>query len=137
MRKVGLLILLLLEGCMSDHPKIRPLRPLEIATAPYQDVATTVLTGTLMYEGDCLIFRDEKSRQLLTPVVPDGSTFNGSALLFHLPGKSDQWLSINQELLITGEPLDWTKFGSVDYEPVHHQCGAFPPFLVTNVRPAD
>lgn len=78
MRKVGLLILLLLEGCMSDHPKIRPLRPLEIATAPYQDVATTVLTGTLMYEGDCLIFRDEKSRQLLTPVVPDGSTFNGS-----------------------------------------------------------
>lgn len=135
MRKAALLTILALGGCMSDHPRIRPLHPLEIATAPYRDVAPSALTGTLMYEGGCLIFRDEHSRALLTPVVPTGSTFNGSALLFHLPGKSDQWVAINQEVLLYGEPLQWPSLAGE--APMQQQCGAYPPFFVSEVRPAD
>ena len=137
MRKAGLVAILALGGCMSEHPSIRPLRPLEIATAQYRDVATSALTGSLMYEGGCLIFRDDESRALMTPVVPAGSSFNGSALLFHLPGKADQWLAISQEIVIYGEPMQWTRLDGSQYQPVHHQCGAFPPFYVSAVRPAD
>ena len=135
MRKAAFLTILALGGCVSDHPRIRPLHPLEIATAPYDDVAGTPLTGTLMYEGGCLIFRDEKSRVLLTPVMPTGSSFNGSALLFHLPGKSDQWVAVNQEVLLYGEPISWSALA--DEAPVQRQCGAFSPFFVSAVRPAD
>ena len=137
MRKAGIGLILALGGCMSQHPSIRPLRPLEIATAPYQDVVTTALTGSLMYEGGCLLFRDDQSRALLMPVWPAGSSFNGTALLFHLPGKSDQWLPVAQEVVLYGEPLQWTTFGTAMYQPVEHQCGAFAPFLVSSIRPAD
>lgn len=137
MRKAGLIVMLVLGGCMNDHPRIRPLRPLEIATAPYQDVATTALTGTLMYEGGCLLFRDEPSRALLMPVWPAGSSFNGTALLYHLPGKSDQWVAVSQEVLLYGQPLQWPTLAGIPYQPIHLQCGAYQPFFVTAVRPAD
>ena len=43
MRKVGLLAILVLSGCVNDHPAVRPLRPLEIATAPYQPLVSFLL----------------------------------------------------------------------------------------------
>jgi hypothetical protein len=58
-------------------------------------------------------------------------------LLFHLPGKADQWVAVGQEVLLSGQPLQWSTLGSSAYQPVEHQCGAYPPFFVTAVRPAD
>ena len=135
MRKAGLLTIFLLGGCMSEHPSIRPLRPLEIATTPYRDVATTALTGSLMYEGGCLLFRDDETRALMMPVWPAGSSFNGTALLYHLPGKADQWIPISQEVVLYGEPTQWSAFTT--YQPFQHQCGTFAPYYVGAVRPAD
>jgi hypothetical protein len=137
MRKAGLLVILLLGACMSNQPKVRPLRPLEIATAPYQPLATTALTGSMMYEGGCLLFRDDQSGAILMPVWPTGSSFNGTALLYHLPGKSDQWLAVAQEVLLSGQPISWTTLGGIPYEPIHRQCGGYAPFFVSAVRPAD
>jgi hypothetical protein len=137
MRKAALVAILLLSGCVSDHPAIRPLRPLEIATAAYQPVATTALTGSLMYEGGCLLFRDEGSGALLMPVWPAGSSFNGTALLYHLPGKSDQWVAVSQEVMLYGQPLQWPTLSGVFYQPFQHQCGSYAPFFVSSVRPAD
>jgi hypothetical protein len=116
---------------------VRPLRPLEIATAPYQDVATTAFTGTLMYEGGCLLFRDEGSGAILMPVLPAGSSFNGTAISYHLPGKADQWVAIAEEVVLYGQPLKWGTLSGPVYDPVHNQCGAYPPFFVTRVRPSN
>src|SRR5690348_12974805 len=137
MRKAFLAAFLVLGGCFNNHPAVRPLRPLEIATAPYQPLATIALTGSMMYEGGCLLFRDEQSGAILMPVWPAGSSFNGTALLYHLPGKSDQWVAVAQEVLLSGQPLQWSALGSAAYQPIEHQCGAYPPFFVTSVRPAD
>ena len=137
MRKAGLFALLVVAGCVSNHPVVRPRRPLEIATAPYQALATTTLTGTLMYEGGCLLFRDEESGTIFLPVFPTGSSFNGNALLFHLPGKGEQWLAVTQELLIYGHPIQWQDLVTPVYEPMQRQCGAYAPFFVANVRPAN
>jgi hypothetical protein len=137
MRKAGLFLLLILGGCMSNQPKIRPLRPLEIATAPYREIATGVSTGSLMYEGGCLLFHDEATDALLMPVWPDGSTFNGTAVVFHQPGKMDQRLIIAEEFQVAGQPLDWGGLGGLPYEPFQHECGAYKPFLVSAIRPAD
>jgi hypothetical protein len=136
MRKAGLLIFLLLGACMSTHSGIRPLRPLEIATAPYQQVATIAMTGSLMYEGNCLLFRDEDSKALLMPVWPSGSTFNGTAVLFHQPGKADQRIMVAEEFRMDGQSLEWASLMSEAYSPFEHQCG-MQPFFVTRVRPAD
>lgn len=137
MRKVGLLAVLMLSGCLSNHPAVRPLRPLEIATAPYQPLATTALTGSLMYEGDCLLFRDDHKGTILMPVWPSGSSFNGTALLYHLPGKADQWVAVTQEVMLSGQPIGWPALGGVSSEPLQRQCGAYAPFFVSQVRPAD
>jgi hypothetical protein len=139
MRKAGLVLIALLSGCVPHQgiKLVRPLHPLEIATAPYQEVATTALTGTLMYEGGCLLFRDEGSHVLFMPVWPDGSSFNGNALLYHLPGKGDQWVAITQEVLLYGQPLQWNALHADTYLPIEHQCGAYPPYFVTQVRPAN
>jgi hypothetical protein len=136
MRKAALVAILMLGGCFGRHG-IRPLRPLEIPTAPYQDVATTALTGSLMYEGGCLLFRDDESRAVVMPVWPAGSTFNGTAVSYHLPGKSDQWMAVAQEMLLYGQPLRWQTLGAPPYRPFRGQCGAYPPFFVTGVRPAN
>ena len=136
MRKAALLTIFALAGCL-EHPGIRPLRPLEIATAPYQPVASVALPGSLMYEAGCLIFRDEQSGALMTPVLPTGSSFNGTALAFHLPGKADQWVAINQEVLLYGEPVQWAALPGAPYQAIQHQCGAYAPFFVTGVRPAN
>ena len=54
--------LALLAGCVTT-PGIRPLKPLEIPTAPYQEVVTSSLLGSLSYEGGCLLFHDEKATE--------------------------------------------------------------------------
>lgn len=137
MRRAGLVAIVMLAGCVSNHLAVRPLRPLEIATAPYQPLATTALSGSFMYEGGCLLFRDDESGSLLMPVLPSGSSFNGNALLFHLPGKADQWLAVSQEVLIYGQPIQRQALIAPTYAPIEQQCGAYAPFFVNHVRPAN
>jgi hypothetical protein len=136
MRKAALIIALLLGGCAYRGGGIRPLRPLEIALSAYNPVAAEALTGSLMYEGGCLLFRDDKSGGLLLPVWPAGSTFNGTAVLFHHPGKSDQWVIIAQEFVIEGQREPWATLGPGSYFAFQNQCRA-QPFTVARVRPAD
>jgi hypothetical protein len=137
MRRAGLFALVLLGSCTTyAHRGIRPLRPLELATAPYQETATTALTGSLMYEGGCLLFRDELSTARLLPVWPTGSVFNGTSVIFHQPGKADQPVLIGQEFVMEGRPLIWPALSTSVYSPFQHQCAA-QPFLVARVRPAD
>jgi hypothetical protein len=135
MRKAGLAVAMLLCGCAS-HSGPRPLRPLEVATAPYHQVVTAALTGSLMYEGDCLLFRDEESGALLLPVWPAGSSFNGTAVLFHLPGKAEQRVMVAEEFRMDGQPLEWTTLAGEAYAPFQRECGV-QPFFVSRVRPAD
>jgi len=137
MRKAGLfLVCMLLAGCFS-RPLIKPLKPLEIPLAPYQGVVTAALAGSLMYEGDCLLFRDEETKNLLMPIWPVGSTFNGTAVLFHQPGKSDQHVMVAEEFVMEGQPLLWGRLQPGYYLPFQHQCPGYQAFFVSSVRPAD
>ena len=77
MRKAGLLVLLLLASCEAHDSHIRPLRPLEIAVAPYREGPTVALAGSLMYEGGCLLFREDRSKAQLLPVWPYGPCSTG------------------------------------------------------------
>lgn len=134
MRKATLVMLGLLQACASSG--VHPLRPQEIATAPYQPLITAALAGSLMYEGDCLLFRDEQTHAYLMPVWPIGSSFNGTAVLFHEPGKADQRIMVAEEFLMEGQPLQWSALGTAFYEPFHRQCGA-QPFFVSSAHPAN
>lgn len=135
MRKAGpISFLLLLAGCAS-HGGIRPLHPLELATAPFQGVAAASLTGSLLYENNCLLFRPQSGGAFLLPVWPTGSIFNGTAVIFHEPGKADQPIMISQQFVMSGQPLGWPQVPG-DYAPFQHQCPG-EPFMVSEVRPAD
>jgi len=135
MRKTVLIVVALLAGCVT-RSGIRPLRPLEIATAPYQDVVTTALDGSLMYEGGCLFFRNEATHAYLMPVWPVGSEFNGTSVIFHQPGKADQRVMVAEEFVMEGQPLQWSVLSQPAYVPFRRQCVA-QPFFVSSVRPAD
>ena len=136
-RKLAMLAAILLQGCVaSGHERIRPLRPLELATAPYQERVTSALTGSLMYEGGCLLFRPEGTRAWLLPVWPSGSIFNGTSVIFHEPGKAEQPILISQQFVMKGRLLPWAALSMAAYAPFEHQCSA-QPFLVSGVRPAD
>lgn len=135
MRTPTVFSLLLLAGCVSNNG-IRPLRPHELAVAPYQETITSALTGTLMYEGGCLMFRNEGVAGYLLPVWPVGSTFNGTSVIFHEPGKVDQPVLIGEEFVMSGQPLPWSTLAAPTYLPFHNQCGV-QPFFVSSVRPAD
>src|SRR5438270_5491688 len=134
MRALFLLSASLLVGCASNG--IRPLQPLEIATAPYQGVVTTRLTGSLMYEGGCLLFRDDSKRRHLYPIWPDGSLFDGTSVLFHEPGRSDQRIVLAEEFLMEGQPVAWSRLPGPRMLLHQRQCGGVP-FAVLGVRPAD
>jgi hypothetical protein len=137
MRKAGPIILLLLTSCATgDEHHVRPLRPLELATAPYQEFITNQLAGSLAYEGSCLLFREDRTNSWLMPIWPMGSVFNGTSVIFHEPGKADQQLLVAQQLAIEGRALSWRDLDANYYGPFAHQCAA-QPFLVTKVRPAD
>jgi hypothetical protein len=137
MRHAGMIAVLLLQGCAaSGVHRIRPLRPLELATAPYQQSSAAALTGSLMYEGGCLLFRPDESAERVLPIWPVGSIFNGTSLIFHQPGKADQPILIAQQFVMTGRRVAWRALSPAAYAPFEHQCGA-QPFLVSDVRPAD
>jgi hypothetical protein len=124
----------LLTGCVSNG--VPPLRPLEIATAPYRGITTTALTGTLMYEGGCLLFRDEGNRIQLMPVWPDGSSFNGTSVTFHEPGKAEQRIIVTEEVVLEGQPLQWSSLPGARIAVYQRQCGR-QPFAVLHVHPAN
>ena len=137
MRKAGFFfVFMLLAGC-APKPLIRPLLPLEIPLAQYQDVVTAALTGSMMYEGQCLLFRDEASKSYLMPIWPAGSSFNGSAVRFHQPGKSDQHVLVAEEFVMEGQPLLEARLSHEYYEPFWRECPGAQPFFVVSVRPAN
>src|SRR3954454_11179856 len=137
MRKATLSVLVLLQACAATSTGgVHPLRPLEIATAPYQGIVTAALPGSLMYEGNCLLFRDEATKSYLMPVWPIGSSFNGTAVLFHQPGKANQRIMVAEEFLMEGQPLRWSTLSAIGYVPFQRQCGV-QPFFVSSVRPAN
>ena len=125
---------LLLNGCMSHG--VHPLRPLEIPTAPYNGISTAALTGSLTYEGGCLLFRDDDRRFQLVPVWPVGSTFNGTSITFHEPGRADQRIVLAEEFLMSGQPLQWSRMAGPRLVLHQRRCGG-EPFAVLGVRPAN
>ena len=125
---------LLLAGCASNG--VEPLRPLEIATAPYNGIVTVSATGTLAYEHGCLLFIDDKPGPALSPIWPEGTVFNGTSLIFHKPGKADQPLVINQQFVISGYPLTWAALPGERAPLFQQRCGGVP-LVVANVAPAN
>lgn len=137
MRLAFLLVLAFLGSCASyGNHGVRPLRPLELATAPYQENVTASRPGSLLYEGGCLLFRDDQSPARLLPVWPTGSIFNGTSVIFHQPGKADQPVLVGEEFVIEGRPAQWPDLQPTFYGPFQHQCAA-QPFFVSRVHPAD
>lgn len=135
MRKIAAaLALLVLPGCVHTHAAFRPLRPLAIATMPYQWTSTTAVTGTLLYEGGCLLLHDESGGRLFLPVWPMGTSFNGEGVTMHTPGKIDQPIQIAEEITVSGQPL--APPFAPNLAPFEHQCDE-PPLAVVAVRPAD
>ena len=134
MKQASLISVLLLAGCVSHG--LHPLRPLEIPTAPYNGVATTALSGSLMYEAGCLLFRDDEKRFQLVPVWPMGSTFNGTSVIFHEPGHADQRIVVAEEFLMEGQPLLWSRVPGPRTVLHQRRCGG-EPFAVLGVRPAN
>jgi hypothetical protein len=136
MRKAAMIALVALSGCLA-HPGMRPLRPLEIATAPYQDVTTAALTGTLMYEGGCLLFRDEQSRVIFMPVWPADHNFLRDRQQLVRLSRQVKGHRAAVEAGPGGQPIAWGTLGTPTYQPLQHQCGAYRPFFVSFARPAD
>jgi len=126
-----------LAACASSVPApLQPLQPLEIATAPYDGIATTKLSGSLMYEGGCLLFRDDGQHLRLFPIWPDGSTVNGTSVIFHEPGKDDQRIVVGEEFLMAGRPVQWRQIPNARIVLHRERCGG-PPFAVLDIRPAN
>jgi hypothetical protein len=137
MRNYCLIAALLLEGCVANgHNGIRPLRPLELATSPYEGKIASAHTGSLMYENGCLLFREDESEARFLPVWPTGSIFNGTSVIFHEPGKTDQPVLVAQQFVMEGSALSWAELQGIAYAPFEHQCGS-QPFAVAKVRLAD
>ena len=136
MRLIVVAGLLALSDCMTNTGGPHPLRPHDLATGPYQSVATAAYTGSLMYEGGCLLFRDEADKVQVLPVWPYGSVFNGSFVTFHRPGKTDQRLVVGEEVQLEGQPVAWPVLAGPAYEPFQKQCGS-PAFVVSRVQPAN
>ena len=134
MRRSLIAVGVLLPACVS-HGGVHPLRPQELATGPYQSVATAAFTGSLLYEGGCLLFRDDDNRVQLLPVWPYGSQFNGSLVTFHQPGKTEQRIVIGEEFQMEGQPVAWAVLPQPTSAQFQPQCGS-QPFGVSRVRPA-
>lgn len=135
MRKAILVgLVLMIEACASGG--VRPLRPFEIATAPYHPVAKEQIVGSLMYEGGCLLFANEDRTRQLLPVWPAGTVLEESMVTFHQPAKAEQRLVVGEEIRLDGEAADWPELDSAAYAPFRRQCGA-QPFFVSAVTPAN
>jgi hypothetical protein len=57
-------------------------------------------------------------------------------VLFHEPAKSDQWVIVAEEFVMSGERVQWPALGTAAYQPFYRQCTA-QPFTVSHVRPAN
>ena len=125
---------LLLAGCVSNG--VQPLRPLEIATAPYNPVITAAPTGSLAYEHGCLLFYGDARTQILAPIWPEGTIFNGTSLIFHKPGRADEPIVLSQEFVLSGQPLTWPTVPGPRASLFQRQCGG-TPFAVADVTPAN
>ena len=125
---------LLLAGCVSNG--VQPLRPMEIAIGPYNGIVAATHTGSLAYEHGCLTFYDDAHGPALMPVWPEGTIFNGTSLIFHKPGKADQPIVLNQEFVLSGQPLSSSAVPGPRAALVQRQCGGIP-FAVADVRPAN
>jgi len=136
MRSFTLIIAALLCSCVNHGGGVHPLRPHDLATGPYQGVATAAFTGSLMYEGGCLLFRDEDNHMQLLPVWPFGSEFNGSLVTFHRPGKTEQRIAVNEEFQMEGRPVAWSALPGPMREQFQTQCPS-EPFAVSAIRPAN
>ncbi len=137
MRKWILLFTCALGACVAkDIHGPRPLKPQELAIAPYSPAWTEEMTGSLAYENGCLLFRDDRAGAPFTPIWPVGSVFNGTSVIFHSPGKADQPTIINEHITIAVRPADWSSLDPAYYAPFRNQCAASPVF-VTALRPAD
>ncbi len=134
MRRFALVVFLLLQACATQG--VRPLRPGEIATAPYRFGQARPVLGTLMYEGGCLLFRTDGDSAVLLPVWPNGTRFEESLITFHEPGRADQRVAVGEEIRIDSLPLDWSSLDRGSFEPFRHQCGAKPLF-VAHLAPAN
>lgn len=134
-RNFGLFALIAVSSCTAQHA-IRPLRPLEVASAPYLDRASEARVGSLMYEGGCLLFREERTAAHFLPVWPTGTIFNGTSVIFHQPAKDEQRIVIGEEFVMEGQAVRWQALPPTAFQPFRHQC-ASQPFYVSRVRPAD
>lgn len=134
MRLVIFAASLMLGGCVSNGAE--RLHPLEIATSGYSPYVTVTATGSLSHEGNCLIFRDDAHRAAWIPVWPDGTIFNGTSLIFHKPGRADQPFVLDQEILLSGRPLEWRGVPGPRAPLFHRECGGIP-FAVADVRSAN
>ena len=134
MRLLPIAALFLLQACATGG--IRPLRPNEIATAPYHGGDSKPALGSLMYEGGCLLLRMEDGSAPLLPVWPTGTSFEESLVTVHEPGKADQQVVLGEEIRLDGVPAAWPDMQREIYAPFQNQCGA-RPFFVTHVAPAN
>jgi hypothetical protein len=134
MRLVLFALPMLLVGCASSG--VHPLEPLEIPIVGYSPAVTASASGTLAYEHGCLLFVEDGGKQIVAPVWPDGTIFNGTAVIFHRPGRADQPVVLNEEFVISGQPLTWSNVPAAHATQFERQCG-HSPFAVAEVAPAN
>jgi hypothetical protein len=89
-----------------------------------------------MFEGGCLLFRDDDNRVQLMPVWPYGSQFNGSLVTFHQPGKTEQRIVVGEEFQMEGQPVAWSALRASMSGQFQTQCPSLP-FAVSRIRPAN
>jgi hypothetical protein len=127
--------LVALEGCIAQKG-VKPLKPLELATAGYRMEMPDEMVGSLGYEGNCLLFRDDESKAMFFPIWPSGSSFNGTSVTFHEPARAEQRVVVGEELAIKGAAADWSSLDPAYYDRFRRQCGS-KPFFVRGVAPAN
>ena len=136
MRKIALVAFMALTACVSTST-VRPLRSHEIAIGPYHERSTQSFVGSLMYEGNCLLFDGENGSPRLLPIWPGGTRFEEALLTFHRPAKDDERVVVNEQIRIDGEPTDWSQLDPAAFAPFRQQCGWATPFFVSGVTPAN
>jgi hypothetical protein len=123
---------LVLAGCAAQP--MHPLRPKDVPTAPYVEGASAeAVDGSLAWQDGCLLFRSDAGNRLL-PIWPHTSVFNGTALIFRRPGKTEQPVLVNQEIEIGGERLP-AAYAQANFGPYVQRCGG-QPFFVADIEPA-